>query len=114
MTQTKPYEVIGTPHVEAEYSDEYETTMVFDLRRADGETGDVWIVAGVPDYMRGSSDAAHTQRGYERVRVFGDSPGHWCPESFRPADGDYDFADEIIAAVESMALETHRERMNAA
>jgi hypothetical protein len=78
------YKLIGTPRIEAEYSDRYETTMVVDLRREDGVTGDVWIVAGVPESDRGSSDAARTQEGYLTVRVFGDSPDHWCPESFRP------------------------------
>jgi hypothetical protein len=101
---TAQYELIGTPRVEAEYSDEYETVMVCDLRRADGETGDVWIVSGVPDYQRGSSDAAGTQRGYQTVRVFGDSPDMWCPASF-----DVDDAEDIIAACEVAALKAHNE-----
>ena len=52
------YELIGTPRVEPGYSDEWETTMVCDVRRSDGKTGDVWLVAGVPDGWRGSSEAA--------------------------------------------------------
>ena len=105
------YELIGTPRIEAEYSDDYETTMSCDLRRTDGVSGDVWIVAGVPDYLRGTADAARTQRGYETVRVFGGSPDHWCPESFRPADDDYsDVRDGVIAACESTALRVHRDR----
>jgi len=109
------YEVIGTPRIEAEYSDEYETTMVVDLRREDGATGDVWIVAGVPDYQRGSSDAARTQSGYQRVRVFGDCPDHWCPKSFWPTDEDYEsLAEEVIAACEKTALQTHRQEREAA
>ena len=100
------YALIGTPRIESEYSDEYETTMVCDVRRGDGVTGDVWIVAGVPDYQRGSSDAARTQYGYERVRVFGDSPDSWCPASL-----DADDADDIIATCESVAIATHRARV---
>jgi hypothetical protein len=108
------YELIGAPRIEAEYSDEWETVMVCDLKREDGQTGDVWIVAGVPDYQRGSSEAARTQHGYETVRVFGDSPDHWCPESFRPADGEYpEVAADIVTSIEDQALATHRERREA-
>lgn len=112
------YELIGQPRIESEYSDEWETTMACDVRRDDGVTGDVWIVAGVPDYLRGSSEAAHTQRGYERVRVFGDSPEHWCPDVFvKPDWADIDVIatvhDDVLAALESAALAAHRERVNA-
>lgn len=108
------YELIGQPRIEPEYDDEWETVMVCDLRRDDGATGDVWIVAGVPDHMRGSSEAAGTQRGYERVRVFGDSPDMWCPESFRPGDDDAYYGDivaDVVAACEAPALAVHRARM---
>jgi hypothetical protein len=44
------YEILGNPRIETEYSDQWETTMVIDLVREDGVAGDVWIVAGVPDY----------------------------------------------------------------
>ena len=101
------YELIGTPRIEASYSDEWETTMVCDVRRDDGTTGDVWIVAGVPDYQRGSSEATGTQRGYTTVRVFGDSPDTWCPASL-----DYEDAEEIVAACEVAALAAHQARMN--
>src|SRR5215831_17137193 len=56
MREVATYELIGTPRIESEYSDEYETVMVIDLRRSDGETGDVWICAGVPRSDRGTSD----------------------------------------------------------
>jgi hypothetical protein len=105
------YELIGEPRIEPEYSDSYETVMVCDLRREDGVTGDVWIVAGVPRSDRGSSDAARTQEGYLTVRVFGDSPDHWCPESFRPDEGEGDYreiSDSILQAVRKAALAVHR------
>jgi hypothetical protein len=50
------YEVVGTPRVQDEYSDERETTMVIDPVR-NGQTGDVWVVVGVPGYLRGRSHA---------------------------------------------------------
>ena len=105
------YTVMSRPRIEPEYSDKYETTMVIDLKRDDGEIGDVWIVAGVPDYNRGSSDAGGTQRGYETVRVFGDCVDMWCPESFRVPDEDGCYqtvCDEIVSACESVALKAHR------
>lgn len=105
MNATQNYKLIGTPQVQVEYSDEFETVMVCDPQRSDGETGDVWIVAGVPDYNQGSSRAAGHQSGFEDVKVFGNSPDHWCPESFDPDD-----ADAIIEACRETALRTHRER----
>lgn len=104
------FTVIGTPRIESEYSDAWETTMVFDLQREDGETGDVWIIAGVPDYNRGSASASGSQYGYETVRVFGDSVDMWCPESFRIADEDgcyQSVRDAVIAACETAARLTH-------
>lgn len=105
------YTVLGTPRVEAEYSDDYETVMVIDIRRDDGETGDVWIVAGVRDYNRASSDAARTQYGYQSVRVFGDSIDTWCAASLQEADEDGGYstlAEEIVSACVPSALLTHR------
>ena len=104
------YELLGKPFVESEYSDEWETVMVCNVRRSDGVEGDVWIVAGVRDYQRGSSTAAGTQAGYQGVRVFGDSPSHWCPDSLRPEDGDYSsVADAIVEAVSEAALGVHND-----
>ena len=40
MKNTASYTVTGL-RVEPEYSDEYETVCVIDLKRNDGETGDV-------------------------------------------------------------------------
>jgi hypothetical protein len=105
------YQLIGRPRIEASYSDRYETVMVCDLRRSDGAIGDdVWIVAGVPESDRGSSDAAGTERGYLTVRVFGNSPDHWCPESFRPDDAEsyQEIAAGVVEAVRTAALATHR------
>lgn len=110
-----PYELIGTPRIETEYSDEYETVMVCDLKRHDGVIGDVWIVAGVPDYLRGSSNASNTQRGYEQVRIFGDSVDMWCCAPFQTPDEDGRYSTvmyEVIEACEKAAIQTHRERMN--
>ena len=85
--------------VEDQYCDQWETVMVAELVREEGETGDVWIVAGVPPYQRGIAKAAGHEHGLRSVRVYGDSPDCWCPESFDPAD-----VDEMIAAVEEAAL----------
>lgn len=104
------YEMIGKPQVQDEYTeDKWETVLSANLRREDGVTGDVWIVAGVPDYHVGSSRAAGHQLGFERVRTFGDSPDCWCPDSFDSED-----RDEIIEAVESAAIQAHRERIGTA
>lgn len=86
-------------HQGHQYCDEWETVMVAELVREDGETGDVWIVAGVPPYQRGTAKAAGHEYGLRSVRVYGDSPDYWCPDSFDPAD-----VDEMIAAVEESAL----------
>jgi hypothetical protein len=99
------YELIGEPRIGAQYSDEWETTMVADLRREDGETGNIWIVAGVPAYLQGTARAAGHTSGLERVRVFGDSPDMWCPDSF-----DHEDSDAMLDAVEDAALRRHRER----
>ena len=115
MTMT--YKLIGSPCIQSEYSDKWETTMICDVRREDGVLGDVWIVAGVPDYHQGSSRAAGHQQGFERVRVFGQSPAEWLSDSLMPSDEDdlsdaeneaadtlEDISSEILAAVESAAL----------
>jgi hypothetical protein len=111
------FELIGNPRIEDSY--QWETTMVCNVRRDDGETGDVWIVAGVPEYLRESSGAAGTQHGYQYVWVFGDPPDMWCPESLRPtADSmenpvaPYDeIAEAIIVACKNAALAAHRARV---
>jgi hypothetical protein len=107
------YEVIGTPHVETEYCTEYETVMVIDLKRGDGVTGDVWIVAGVPPYLQGTAAACGHQSGLQDVRVFGDSVDDWCPDSCREPDEDGSYQtvrDEIVEAVRKVALRTHNTR----
>lgn len=116
MTQTMNFTIIAKPQIQEEYCDEFETVMTVDVRRGDGVVGsDVWIVAGVPDYQRGSARAAGHQAGFEAVRVFGDSPDYWCPESFRGEDADYHaISSAIIEAVESAALAAHRERRDVA
>lgn len=110
------YELIGSPSIETQYSDEWETTMVCTVQREDGVEGDVWIVAGVPDCQRGSSEAARTQVGYCTVRVFGDYIDTWCPDSLRVKDEDGSYAtlcDEILSAVAPDALPIHRDRVRA-
>lgn len=104
------FTLLRSPRIEPEYSDQWETTMVCDVRRSDGTEGDVWIVAGVPDYQRGSSEAARTQRGYETVRVFGDSADMWCPRSLMTEDME-GVIDGVVSAVETAALSAHREQM---
>jgi hypothetical protein len=94
------YQLIGPPRIK--FSDRYETTMVCDLVREDGETGDVWIVAGVPDYQTGLSDAARTQSGFQIVRVFGDKPDTWCPANFDCKD-----SAAIVSVCWMAALKAH-------
>jgi len=111
------FELVGTPRIEAEYSDQYETVMVCDLKRSDGETGDVWIVAGVPACHVGSANACGSQVGFLNVRVFGDSVDMWCPESLRVAaeDGRYDTVREsVVEAVRKVAIQTHNEACESA
>lgn len=110
ITNEAIFTLLGSPRIEPEYSDQWETTMVCDVRRSDGTEGDVWIVAGVPDYQRGSSAAARTQRGYETVRMFGDSADTWCPRSLMAEDMDTVISG-VIEAVEPAALNAHREQM---
>lgn len=100
------YTVIGTPRVQTALSDQWETTMTIDLRREDGATGEVWIVAGVPDYHRGSAEAARTQSGYQTVQVFGDTPDTWCP-----APNWRETMAEIVDACYSVAMAVHQARM---
>ena len=99
------YELIGSPRIESEYCDEWETAVVCDLRRSDGETGDVWICAGVPRSERGTSDAVGTQDGFLRVWLPGDSPACWCPKNF-----DYHDHEAILDACREAALAAHRNR----
>lgn len=100
------YTMIGTPRIQAELSNQWETTMTIDLRREDGVVGDVWIVAGVPDYHRGSAEAARTQSGYQTVRVFGDTPDTWCPvPNWR------EVMAEIVEACYPVAMAAHQARM---
>ena len=105
------FEAIGDPRIETEYSDEYETVMVIDLQNESGDIGDVWVVAGVPDYLRGTARASGSQRGLMSVRVFGDGVDMWCPGVFRVADADYTtIANAVVAACEQSALKVHRSR----
>lgn len=94
--------------VEPEYSNEWETVMVADIRRDDGETGDIWIVAGVPDYLRGTAKAAGTSRNLMSVRVFGDSPDCWCPASF-----DYNDSDAMLDAIRDASIAKHADQISA-
>jgi hypothetical protein len=110
MTQTQ--QMTYTPSkisIEREYTDgEHETVLTMDLTRSDGETGDCWIVAGVPDWQRGSSDAAGHQRGFLDVWAFGDSLDSWLSPNFHGDD-----VPAIIAGVRDAALTTHQERLRA-
>ena len=107
MKNTASYTVTGL-RVEPEYSDEYETVCVIDLKRNDGETGDVWIVAGVRPQDRGTVQACGTQAGFRRAWLYGDSRDCWCPASFANDD-----ADAILEACQAAAIKAPRdERVN--
>ncbi len=106
------YEIVGSPKIQAEYCDEYEAAMVIDLKREDGATGDVWVVAGVPGHLQGTAQAAGHTMGLASVRVFGDSPDMWCPESFRPLNEGESYsriAADVVEACEGAALKAWRE-----
>ena len=105
--------------IEAEYSDRWETVITVDLPETDTypEITGIWLVAGVPDYLRGTAQAAGSNRGLEQVRVYGDSPAMWCPDlllnlfatdpcPLRAA------AAAVISACEDAALTLHRERLD--
>ena len=98
-------------HVETEYSDVYETTITATISRSDGATGEIWIAAGVPPYLRGTSEAARTQTGYQDVWTPGQSLDDWCPEGFHEAIlADRDEIHAILDAVRKPALAAHNER----
>ena len=84
---------------EDQYSDKWETVMIAKLIREDGNTGDVWIVAGVPRQYHQTATIVRHEHGLRSVRVYGDSPDCWCPASFDPDD-----VDDIIAACREAAL----------
>lgn len=106
------FEIVSKPHVEAEYCDQWETTMIITLEREDGVSGDVWIVAGVPDYQRGSSEASGHQWGFEDAWVFGDHIDMWCSEPLKISDADGTYSDlheAVLGAVRKVAIATHRQ-----
>lgn len=78
---------------ESEYSDDYSITLVMDCHWGH-ENREYWICAGVPEYLRGTADAAGTTAGVERVYYFGDEP------QFNP---DWDHG-ELLAACEDVAM----------
>ena len=103
------YEIIGEPEVQREYSDQWQTTMVFELRRDDGKQDTIWVTAGVADWQRGSSQAAGHRFGFEDVDVFGGSLDEWCGRNLymdlTDEDGNIDsglVADEKYAMLESV------------
>ena len=103
------YTVASEPKIQSEYSDNYETVLTINVRR-DGVTGEVWICAGVPEYLRGSSDAARSQDGYTDVWAFGDSVDTWLDPTLQVSDEDGSYQtvqDEILAAVKSAAMDAH-------
>ena len=104
------YTVASEPKIQSEYSDNYETVLTINVRRADGVTGEVWICAGVPEYLRGSSDTARSQDGYTDVWAFGDSVDTWLDLTLQVSDEDGSYQtvqDEILAAVKSAAMDAH-------
>lgn len=97
------YTVIGS-RVEPD-CDEWEATVVVELERdTDGVSGEIWVVAGVPEYLRGTAQAARTTRGLETAWLYGDSPSHWCPDQFMRDD-----YDALLAAATPAALAAWRE-----
>ncbi len=93
--------------IETAYTDDaYETVLTMDLTRSDGEKGDCWVVAGVPQWQRGSSDAAGHQTGFLDAWAFGDSLETWLSPNFHGDD-----TDAIIAGVRKAAIAAHVDRL---
>lgn len=109
MDNTYTYRAYGRPSIETEYYDDYETVMVVSVERSDGVTGDMWVVAGVPDYLQ--SQVVHCgQRGLASVRVFGDNVHMWCPDALLDPDEDgrySELAKTIADTAREMALKAH-------
>lgn len=95
---------------ETEYCDEWQTCVSMDLERiSDSATGNVWLLAGVPPYLQGTSRKEGYQEGFVYVIVpdFG-SWDAWC--SFeRPEDEDECgiMVHEILSSCEDAALREH-------
>jgi hypothetical protein len=108
MTTTK-YQLVRDS-ISIIYTTDMYTVMTATVQRDDGIIGDVQIVAGVPDYMRGEARAAGTQQGYMDVWAYGDCPEHWCSDSLAPPDGDYEeVLDGILSAVWEDAIRAHED-----
>ncbi len=97
------YEVVTS---RIDYKDDSEITVVVTLRRDDGVEADVWVAAGIPEYLRGEVDTlTHggtfgTTSGYEQTWMPGDSLDCWCPGEFAD-DHDTVFA---VASAQAMTL----------
>ncbi len=109
------FQILSTS-IEREYCDEWETIISMSLRRDDGTEATVWVAAGVPDYHRGSAQAAGHRCGFESVRAcdFG-SWDAWCGFD-QPEDGDemQDLKSDIVDAVSEEAMRIHRGRQQEA
>lgn len=95
------YNVLST-EIERDYSDDWQVTCRVDLER-DGISGEIWVVAGVPESLRGTAVAARTTRGLAECWRFGDSPDCWCPPQFRADD-----YDALLEAATPAALQVWR------
>lgn len=69
-----------------DYPSEWSGAVIVTLRRGDGIEADIYIEAGVPDYLVGTAQASRSSYGLEQVWLFGDSRDMWCPKEFRAND----------------------------
>lgn len=98
------YTVLGS-HVELDYCDDWEATVVVELERdEDGVSGEIWVVAGVEQSNISTAQAARTTRGLETAWLYGDSPSCWCPDQFLR-----DHYDALLTAATPAALAGWRE-----
>lgn len=86
-----------------DYPDEWQGVVIVTLRRDDGVTADVYVIAGVRESNIGSAQASGSARGFEDVWLFGDSPAMWCPAEF-----DYHDSRQMLAASHDAALAAWR------
>jgi hypothetical protein len=107
------YEVISTPTIHPDGSDEWETLVSLKVRRDDGVEAEVWLSAGVPEWQRGTAKASGSRREFETVYTpdLGGGWDSWCGFERPESEGEaYDMIEEIREAARKVALKCHRQQ----
>jgi len=95
----------GEAHVETEYhSDTWSAIVSVAVYDGDEYLGDVWVRAGVPDYLEGTARAAGHTAGMEGVQPYGGQRDHWCPDALQHLE-----PDVLLALVRPGALAAWKE-----